>query len=317
MSQPTNPIVAGLDISKDHLDVHVGPDLESFRVANDPEGFQRLLERLASHHVTRVVCEATGGYERSVVFALLEANVQVACVNPRQAREFAKCTGQRAKTDAIDAQLLCRFALTVPLRNMEKPSEKQELLEALVTRRRQVMGMHTQESNRLGMVRAKAVGKAIQDHLRILEQQRASLEHQIAELIQSDDDWKNKRRLIQEVPGVGEVTANTLLAQLPELGKLNRGQIAALVGLAPFACDSGTMRGKRAIRGGRAGVRNVLYMAAMAAVRSNPAIAAVAQRLKAAGKTFKVTIVACMRKLLITLNAMLRENQPWRNTCAA
>jgi len=316
MSTPS-PVFVGVDVSKASLDVHVTPAGRSFSLPNDAPGCEKLLKELAPLGVSLVVMEATGRYQRRAAADLISAGIPVAVVNPRQARDFARSLGKLAKTDAIDAQVLARFAAVGHLRASEKPRENAAILDDRITRRRQVIAMLNAEGNRLAGMIDKATIRMIQKVIRLLEQQREDLDRQIAELIEADDDWRGKRELLQTVPGVGATTANGLVAELPELGKLSREQIAALVGVAPMNCDSGTMRGKRAIRGGRASVRSTLYMAAFNAMRYNNVIRAFADRLSAAGKPFKVVVTAAMRKLLIILNAILKTNTPWRNkTCA-
>lgn len=266
-----------------------------------------------------MVVEATGRYERRVAADLWAEKFEVAVVNPRQTHDFARATGKLAKTDAIDARSLCLFAQCIGPRATPMPSGNQALLDAYVTRRRQIVAMLTMEKNRLQQSGDRKVIALVRRIIRVLEQQREDLDRRIAEQIDRDDDWRGKRDVLKSVPGVGDTTAATLIAELPELGKLNRQQIAARVGLAPFNRDSGVLRGKRAIRGlrraqssrGRASVRSPLYMAALAACRCNPLIQSFAQRLRSAGKPFKVMITACMRKLLTLLNGLIREHRHW------
>ena len=258
-----------------------------------------------------VVVEATGRYERALVAELVNAGHRVAVVNPRQVRHFARALGQLAKTDRIDAHVLALFGQRMQPRETEKVSKIQEELQQLVVRRRQVIALRTAESNRLPQTTSKLAAKGIRKLLALLDKQLSELDAEIAKLVQSDDDWKAKDQIIQSVPGVGPVTSFALLAELPELGRLNRQQIAALVGLAPFNHDSGKLKGTRAIAGGRRSVRSALYMAALTARRFNPTLQRFAQRLERSGKRFKVVLTACMRKLLVTLNSMLRNNTPW------
>jgi transposase len=312
MSTPS-PVFVGIDVSKARLDIHVLPSQEAFSFANDADGCARLVERLTPIGVSLVVVEATGRYQRRVAADLLSAQIPVAVVNPRQSRDFARSLGKLAKTDAIDAEVLARFASVGHLRVCEKQPENAAILDDRITRRRQVIGMLNAEGNRLaGMIDPVSI-KMIKKVIRLLEQQRGELDRQIAEMIESDDDWRGKRDLLQSVPGVGQVTAANLVAEMPELGKLSREQIAALAGLAPMNHDSGTMRGKRAIRGGRASVRSTLYMAAFNAMRYNPVIAVFTQRLSDSGKPFKVVVTAAMRKLLVILNTIVKTKTPWRN----
>ncbi len=281
------------------------------RVANAPAGFRELLKALPPRAHTAVVLEATGGYERNVIAELLEAGYRVALVNPRQVRDFAKGWGILAKTDRIDARVIALFAQHVQPRMLREMPEQQRELADLVTRRRQLLDLRTRESNRWAQTSAKAARKSIQQVLNLLDGQIHKLDKAIAELIDSDDDWKAKSELLQSTPGLGRVTAATLLAELPELGELNRQQIAALVGLAPFNDDSGQHQGQRHITGGRAAVRCVLSMATLVATKHNPTLKAFAQRLQKSGKKFKVVQTACMRKLLVILNTMLKNKTSW------
>jgi transposase len=309
------PIHVGIDVAKATLDVCFLPAApcagQTITLANDDAGIAQLLALLRQQPVKLVLLEATGRYERRVASELLEAGFDVAVVNPRQARDFARALGKLAKTDRIDALVLAQFAQLGHARKCEKQPENRTLLDDLVTRRRQVMAMLATEKTRQQVPQAGHTRGMIAKVIRLLEQQREDLDRDIAELIESDDDWRNKRDLLTSIPGVGETTASQLVADLPELGKLNRQQIAALVGVAPINRDSGLMRGKRSIFGGRATVRCVLYMAAFSAMRFNPVIRRFAERLRAAGKPFKVVVVAALRKLLTILNIMLKENQPW------
>ena len=318
MSEPTAtvptdvPVHVGIDVSKAKLDVCLLPIDHAFTIDNSDAGIAKLIDRLRSHTVALVLLEATGRHERRAASALLEAGFNVAVVNPRQARDFARSTGKLAKTDALDAKVLAQFAQVGHVRCCEKQPENRALLEDYITRRRQVSAMIAAEKVRLQVpALEKRTKQMINRVLRVLDQQREDLDKLIAALIESDDDWRNKRDLMSSVPGVGTVTASNLLAELPELGKLNRQQIAALVGVAPMNRDSGVMRGRRTIFGGRASVRCALYMAAFNARHFNPLIKAFSQRLRAAGKPFKVEVIACMRKLLTILNVMLKENRPW------
>lgn len=307
----TAPVHVGIDVAKATLDVCVLPAGQRLSLANDDAGIAHLVASLKRHPVKLVLLEATGRYERRVASELLEAGFPVAVVNPRQARDFARALGKLAKTDEIDASVLAQFAQLGHARTCEKQPENRALLDDLVTRRRQVTQMLAAEKTRRQVPQDERTRAMIAKVIRVLEQQREDLDRDIAELIESDDDWRNKRDLLAGVPGVGRTTASQLIADLPELGKLNRQQVAALVGVAPVNRDSGTMRGQRRISGGRATVRCALYMAAFSAMRFNPAIRRFAERLRRAGKPFKVVVVAAMRKLLTILNAMLKENQAW------
>jgi transposase len=258
-----------------------------------------------------VVLEATGGIELPLVGALAAAGLPVVVVNPRQVREFARATGRLAKTDAIDAQVLARFAEAVQPALRPLPDAATQQLSSLVTRRRQVIEMLTAEKNRLRTT-APAVRDHVKEHILWLERSLSDLDRELEQAIHSSDIWRAQDDLLQSAPGVGQVLSTTLLAELPELGTLNRKEIAALVGVAPLNRDSGTLRGRRTVWGGRSQVRAVLYMAALVATRFNPVIRAFYQRLQAAGKPKKVALTACMRKLLTILNAMMRHQIPWR-----
>jgi transposase len=266
--------------------------------------------RLAALAPACVVLEATGGYERACAAALATAGLPVAVVNPRQVRDFAKATGQRAKTDRLDAAVLALFAERVGPQVRVLPDEAQADLAALLLRRRQLTDMLVAEKNRVPLAR-RAVRPSLKKHIAYLERELRIADTDLGEAIEASPLWRTQDDLLQSVPGIGPVASQTLLADLPELGQLSRRAIAALVGVAPVAHDSGAMRGKRVIAGGRAGVRTVLYMATLAATRCNPVIRAHYQHLLAAGKAKKVALIACMRKLLTILNAMLRDQRRW------
>jgi transposase len=301
----------GIDVSKSTWDVHLLPTQHAFSLSADEAGSVRLRAELASLPRCLIVLEATGGLERALVADLLDAGHDVAVVNPRQVRDFARGLGCLAKSDRIDARILALFAEMIQPRPLEKLPEKQAELDALVTRRRQVLQLQTMEKNRRSQTTLPTTRKSIDRVLDVLRKQIADLNKAIAKLIESNDDWRAKTEFIQSVPGVGKVTSATLVAELPELGKLNRQQIAALAGLAPYDDDSGRHRGRRRIRGGRATIRTALYMAALSAMRCNPWIRKCAARLQRHGKTFKVTITACMRKLLTLLNTLVRTQTFW------
>jgi transposase len=305
--------ILGVDVSKGTLDCHLLPPAESFSVENTPCGRAQLLARLADKPQVRVVLEATGAYERPLVADLAAAKIAVAVVNARCVRDFAKALGVLAKTDRIDAAVIARFGQQVDPPPTAVASAKHQELQELVARRRQLLEMQTAELNHREHASAKAARQSIANVLDSLKGQIAALEKAIAKLVESDDEWRGKAELLQSTPGVGKVTAATLVADLPELGRLNRQEIAALVGLAPFNHDSGAFRGARAIRGGRIEVRNVLYMATVAALRCSAAIKAFYVHLKAAGKASKVALTACMRKLLVALNSMVKTQTPWRS----
>jgi transposase len=300
----------GIDVARATLDVWSEPAGEGWRVANDPVGLAELVERLAGRSVARVVVEATGGYEYAAVAALSLAGHPVAVVNPRQVRDFARATGRLAKTDRIDAQVLARFGAAIRPEPRVLPSAAVQELDAIVTRRRQVLEMLQAERNRHRTARGQ-VARQIQQHITWLERQLAGLDDELKHLVEASPVWRAKENLLRSVPGIGPVTTSTLLAELPELGTLSGRQIAALVGVAPFARDSGTLRGKRCIWGGRTSVRTVLYMATLSAVRWNHTIAATYHRLLKAGKLPKVALIACERKLLVILNAMVAHGTPW------
>ena len=313
---PASLVVAGIDVSKARLDSFVDPADVALSVDNDPGDIRQLSAHLKNLNVGLAVIEATGRYARAVAAALMDDGFEVAVVNPRQVRDFARATGQLAKTDSIDARVLARFGRCIGPRSSQKPSENQARLRELVARRRQVIGMLVMEHNRLEGLGDKAIARSIAKVVRVLEQQREDLEREIARLIEHDEDWRGKLQLLASVPGVGQTTATTLMAEFPELGQLDRKEVAALAGLAPFAMESGKLRGRRSIRGGRAAARASLYMAALSAKRFNPVIRSFAQRLEQAGKSFKVVITACMRKLLVILNQMVKTNQHWNPPCA-
>ena len=303
----------GIDVAKDRLDVHVRPSGEAFAVARDGAGVAGLAERLRAARPQLIVLEATGGFEQVVAAELAGAGLPLVVVNPRQIRDFARATGRLAKTDRVDAAVIAHFAEAVrpPVRPL--PDEQARLLGELVTRRRQVIDMLVAEGNRMRQVESRRLKKQIERHRAVLQKLLTELDGELDEAIRGTPIWRESEDLLKSVPGIGNVVARTLLAELPELGTLDRRKIAALVGVAPFSRDSGTMRGKRTIWGGRAQVRGALYMAALVASRRNPVIAAFYQRLLAAGKSKKLALTACMRKLLVTLNAILRDQTPWQN----
>jgi transposase len=301
----------GIDVSKEHLDVAVLPHGTAFTLSYDADGLGQVVDRLRAFGPCLIVVEATGGYERRLVASLIDAGLAVALVNPRQVRDYARGVGRLAKTDRLDAAILARFAREVQPRPLAKTPEKQRELDELIGRRRQLLELQTAESNRRETTSSARALQSIDQVLEVLAEHLEQLNAAIAALIESDDDWRHRQQLLQSVPGVGTVTSATLLAELPELGRLNRQEIAALVGLAPFNHDSGKFRGQRSIYGGRAGVRQCLYMAALSAQRCNPGLRRFAERLKKAGKKFKVVITACMRKLLILLNRLVQTNSTW------
>jgi transposase len=305
----------GIDVSKARLDVASHPAGATQSVANDETGIKTLVDRLRAVKPVLIVLEATGGIERSVVRALVAAELPVTVANPRQVRDFAKATGQLAKTDVLDAQILARFAEAVRPVLRPLPDEMTLELRALIARRRQISEMLTAEKNRLSRA-PRRVQKRIEAHIRWLEGELERYEEDLDQTIRQSPIWREQEDLLKSVPGIGSVISRTMLAELPELGNLNRKQIAALVGVAPLNWDSGLMRGRRVIWGGRAHVRTALYMGALTASRRNPVIRDFYKRLRAAGKKPNVALVACMRKLLVILNAILKHRVPWRPVVA-
>jgi transposase len=302
----------GIDVAKASMDmaVHQSKELKSF--TNDDRGIMRAVSGLRELAPALVVVEATGGIEMPLVAALGAARLPVVVVNPRQIRDFARATGQLAKTDVLDARVIAHFAATVKPDLRPLPDDQAQEFESIMARRRQVVEMITAEKNRLSSARSKVVRRHIKDHIAWLERELVETDNNIKRSVRESPIWREKDNLLRSVPGVGPVLSATLLADLPELGTMNRREIAALVGVAPFNCDSGTLRGKRATWGGRAKVRAALYMATLVATRYNPIIRAFYRRLCAAGKEKKVALTACMRKLLTILNAMLKHRAPWR-----
>ncbi|MDH5640234.1 MAG: IS110 family transposase [Nitrospira sp.] len=303
-------VCVGIDVSKAQLDVALRPE-GRFAVSNDETGLTQLIEHLHRVAPVRVVLEATGGLEIPLVGALAAAGLPVVVVNPRQVRDFAKATGKLAKTDALDAQTLARFAEVIQPALRPLPDEHTQTLAALVTRRRQLVEMLIAEKNRLRQA-PKPIRPNLQAHIAWLEQALQQADTDLAEAIRHSPVWRENEALLRSAPGVGPVLSTTLLATVPELGTLAHKQLSALVGVAPLNRDSGTLRGRRTVWGGRAQVRAVLYMGAIVAARFNPVIRAFYQRLRAAGKAKKVALTACMHKLLVILNAMLKHRTPWR-----
>ena len=301
----------GIDVAKKSLDVATLPATAPRTFSHDTKGRTELLDNLPQPGTCLVVVEATGGYERLLVAELLDAGHLVAVVNPRQVRDFAKALGILAKTDRIDAAVIARFGQQVKPRPLAEVHEKQGELDQLVTRRRQLVGLRTAEKNRFTMAHSKPVKRSLQLLIDTLNKEIKRIEKAILVLVESDDQWQGKADILSSVPGVGNVTVATLIAEFPELGQINRQQAAALAGLAPFNRDSGKFKGKRTICGGRRTVRTALYMAALSAKTCNPVIRKFAERLKAEGKLPKVILTACMRKLLVILNTMLKNNTLW------
>jgi transposase len=305
-----NPYV-GIDVAKATLDIAFGSDGELVQTENNEAGIARLLERLGEVAPTLVVLEATGGYESVVAGAIAGRGIAVAVVNPRQVRDFAKATGVLAKTDRIDARVLARFAEAVRPEPRPLPTAEAKELEEFLSRRRQLVDMLTMEKNRLSIATAERMRKSLRKHIDWLEEALRRANDDIDKSIRNSPAWREQEDLLRSMPGIGPVSARTMLAELPELGQLNRKKIAALVGIAPLNRDSGTLQGSRTCWGGRASVRQVLYMAALSAVRCNPVIRRTYAALRARGKKHKVALVACMRKLLTILNAILRSRRPW------
>jgi transposase len=301
----------GIDVSKEFLDIARSDHSKPWQLPNDPDGITPLVSQLVEIQPACIVIESTGGFEKPVIAALLDAGLNVALVNPLQVRHLAKGLGFLAKTDAIDAQVLAKFAQLAAPRLLEKRSESAAELEALVTCRRQLVKTRVDQTNRLGVTASKTARKAINYVIIALNKQIAKLDKQIRDYIDSDDQWRHLDQIIQSAPGAGNGLSAMLLASLPEIGKLDHRQLAALVGVAPFNQDSGRYKGRRAICGGRADVRSVLYQATVTAMTHNPIIKTFGDRLKAAGKLWKVCVVACMRKFLTLLNTMVRENISW------
>ncbi len=324
---PSTPFVVGIDVAKARLDLAVGPADPTTAsltppltgaIANDEAGIAALVAHLTPRtaDLVLIVLEATGGLEHPVAAALSVVGLPVAIVNPRQVKDFARASGQRAKTDTLDAALLARFAAVMqpPARPVADAETQQ--LSAVLARRQQVLSMLVAEKQRRHTA-LPTVREGLIRHIRWLEDELAARDRELAELIQASPVWRERDALLRSVPGVGPALATTLLAGLPELGQGSAREIAALVGVAPLNCDSGTHRGQRRIWGGRGHIRMVLYMATLSAKRYNPAIRAFAQRLAATGKPTKVVLIACMHKLLTILNAMLRHGEPWRTVSVA
>jgi len=304
-------VFVGIDIAKAQLDVAVRPGDEVFTVINDEESVKKLAQRLYKLNVERVVLEASGGWEVPVVAVLASGGLPVVVVNPRQVRDFARATGTLAKSDPIDARILAWFgeALRPEVRALK--DEETQALEALLKRRRQLLGMVTAEKTRLGTA-LKPIRRDIKSHIRWLERLLKDIDHDLNGAVKSSPIWRVRDDLLQSAAGVGPTLSLSLMASLPELGQLSGRKISALVGVAPFNRDSGTLRGRRCVWGGRGELRAVLYMATLAATRCNPVIRTFYQRLRAEGKPHKVAMTACMRKLLVILNAMVRDQTPWQ-----
>lgn len=301
----------GIDVSKSTLDICIEPVGQTLHVAYDEVGIGDIVSRLKETSPTLIVIEATGGLEVRIATELASKGLPVAVINPRQARDFAKATGQLAKTDKVDAAMLAAFGRAIRPQVRSLKDMDTRALNDLVSRRRQLIDMRVQETLRLGTAASKPLEKSLNKHIAWLDKRIIEIDNNLTKRLRNSDAWRTKDDLLRGIPGVGAVTALTMLAKCPELGKLNRREIAALIGVAPLANDSGTHRGKRFVWGGRADVRAVLYMATVSAIRCNDTIKAFADRLKKTGKPPKVVIVACMRKLLTIMNAMLKNSTPW------
>jgi len=311
MNTETGGLFVGIDVSKDRLDVAVRPEGKRWEVSNDEKSIRLLVDSLKDLPSELIIAEATGGLEIPLVSALAEAGLPIVVVNPRQVRDFAKAVGQLAKTDKIDAEVLAHFGEA--LRPEVRPVKSRQLqeLSALVSRRRQLVDMLTMEKNRLASA-PKGIHKDIIAHIAWLEKRLKDMNGKLSQMVENCPAWREKDEIMRSVPGVGPVFSSSLLANVPELGQLNRRQNASLIGVAPLNRDSGQHSGTRIVWGGRANVRSVLYMATVAAMRSNPVIKSFYQRLIGAGKKFKVAITACMRKLLTILNAMVKSGTMWQ-----
>ena len=310
MKRSTSLVNVGVDVGRDRLDVFIHERQLALSFSNDDAGIRALLRRLAYYRLARIVLEATGRREQPLVRAALARQLPVVIVNPMTVRRFAGALGILAKTDAIDARVIAHFAATIEPEVRDAPDPNARELKDLVIRRRQLLDMATMEKNRLHVM-PKALQAPIRRHIRDLDDDVRELDALIDALVAQHAHWRERRDILLSMPGVGAVVANTLIADLPELGKLNHKQIAALTGVAPFNRDRGQLRGKRRIRGGRRTVRTVLYLGAMAAVRFNPAVKVFYERLLAAGKNKKLALTACVRKMVVMLNAMLREGRKW------
>ena len=310
------PVVVGIDVSKQELVIAVHPTGEAWTSATDPEAIDQTVSRIGALHPSLVVMEASGGYEATLAAACTTAGLPVAIVNPRQVRAFAQALGRTAKSDRIDAEVLALFGARVQPPARPMPPAETQALAALIARRRQLLEMLTAERQRLHLAAGGPVARDLRTHIRWLEKRVRDVDQDTTTQIQRSPVWRAQEDLLRSVPGIGPIVARTILAELPELGRLERRTAAALVGVAPYNCDSGQFRGRRMIWGGRASVRRVLYMAAVVASRHNPLLASFYQRLRAAGKPPKVALVAVMRRLITILNAILKHQAPWRSAAA-
>lgn len=301
----------GIDVSKERLDIHVLPEGRAYSVPHTRRGLWRLIAELGAAEPALVVLEASGGYERAGADLLAGSGFEVAVVNPRQVRDFAKSLGRLAKTDRIDAAVLALYGERLRPAGRHVPDAARSQLSALIARRRQLVAMHGAEARRLDQMADKSLRRDLKRHLRWLAKETARIEERISQAIATHPAWAERAARLASVPGVGAKTAAVLIAELPELGTIEHKKIAALAGLAPLNRDSGKMRGKRTIWGGRRQVRTALYMAALSAARFNPKLAAFRDRLVAKGKAKKAAIIAVARRLLIILNALVRSGQDW------
>lgn len=314
MAPMDSQVYVGIDVSKEKANVCFWPQNKRFEFTQ--EDFDKLARKVVVAEPVLVAMEATGGYERKLHYLLANLGIPVAVVNPRQVRDYAKAMGRLAKTDDIDAQVIAQFAEHFKPKPSQYDCEEQRTLKELLARRRQLVAMRTSEENRRKQAIAPRVEQDIADHLRYIDRQITAIDQDVDKYIKALPEYREKDESLQSIPGIGKQTSRTLISELPELGDLNRQQIAALAGLAPMNHDSGKMRGKRAIRGGRTHVRSALYMAALSAIRFNPIIKEIYTRLKSNGKPFKVIMTACMRKLLILANSLVRKKTLFANYCA-
>ena len=312
-ASPSSSLVfVGIDVAKDHLDVHLRPSGEAFRLARDADALEELAGRLVGLAPELIVLEATGGFEVAVAAALAGVGLRLAVVNPRQIRAFARAVGRLAKTDRLDAEVIALFAERVRPQARAIPDAQMRALADLVARRRQIIDMITAESNRQRQTHDLRLQSSLERHLAWLQHELGEIDRHLDGTVRGTPAWRETEDLLASVPGIGPITARTLIAELPELGLLDRRRIAALVGVAPINRDSGAMRGRRMIMGGRTTVRNALFMAPVSAARWTPAIRIFYQRLVQAGRPAKIARIACMRKLLTILNAILRDRRPWK-----
>mgnify|MGYP002713149395 CR=1 FL=1 len=311
----TNEVNIGIDVGKNQLDIYIHERDLHFSAINDANGIHQVLSRLGRYHLARIVVEATGRYERDFVDAALDKGLPVIIVNPLHIRRYAGAVGQLAKTDKIDAQVIAAYAAVIQPEVREQGSRSVRKIRDLLARRRQLMEMGTMEKNRHHIM-PKCLKADIKRHILHIEKQIEKLDKKLDQLIEAEDDWRQKREIMLSMPGVGQAVVNTLLGDLSELGRVSNKQIAALTGVAPYNRDSGSLRGKRRIRGGRQSVRTILFMAAMTSIQHNPVIRTYYQRLVKSGKHKKVALTACIRKMIIMLNAMLRDGKYWQEKTA-